>query len=68
MRIEKRERLHIADARLNCEKKLETNSYRFRYIIAVILTKFSYKLCQFRGREQINNNVKIIFMYLKMIS
>ena len=47
MRVEKRERLQIADAHLNCEKKLETDTYNARYIKAVIMTEISYEDCRF---------------------
>ncbi len=43
MSFEKRERLLIADAHLNCEKKMETDAYNARYIKAVIITKNNLK-------------------------
>ena len=52
MRVEKRERLQIADAHLNCEKKLETDTYNARYIIAVIMTKNFIERLSFRKRKK----------------
>ena len=60
MRCKKRERLQIADAHLNCEKKLETESYNYRYIKAVIITKNLRERLSFREiiLKTINDKIK----------